>query len=176
MLLRRRLSLIAIGALVVGGMLSGCAPSPAPTPTPTPAFASDEEAFAAAEEVYRAYIAAGNEERGGDPDANPERHLIGDALEAEIQIIQDLHANQLHVDGEAVVSSFRGREADIDIGRTLIQADACLDVTNTRVLDSLGTDVTPPDRQQTLPLSVTFIKSDSTLLISDSTLVSEEPC
>ncbi len=55
-------------ALVLAAVtLSACAPTPTPSPTPTAAFASEEEAFAAAEEVYRAYIAASNDVDFQDP-------------------------------------------------------------------------------------------------------------
>ncbi|MCB8044373.1 hypothetical protein JM654_09380 [Microbacterium oxydans] len=54
--------------MVLGVMvLAGCTPSPAPTPTPTAVFASEEEAFAAAEETFTEYVLALNEIDTSDP-------------------------------------------------------------------------------------------------------------
>ena len=55
----RRFGTLATLALVAG-LLGGCAGEPAPVET-TPAFASEDEAFAAAEETYRAYVDALNQ-------------------------------------------------------------------------------------------------------------------
>ncbi len=56
-----------VGALVLVGMLAltGCVdgdrlPTLPPTPTSTPIFASEEEALAAAEEAYAAYLEMSN--------------------------------------------------------------------------------------------------------------------
>ena len=46
-------------ALAIATTVSACTPEPAPTPTPT-GFASEDEAFRAAEETYRAYVDALN--------------------------------------------------------------------------------------------------------------------
>jgi ABC-type oligopeptide transport system substrate-binding subunit len=47
-------------------LTTACAPDPAPTPSPT-GFASQEEAFAAAEATYRAYVDALNAVDLADP-------------------------------------------------------------------------------------------------------------
>ena len=57
-MLARIASIAAAAAVVV--MLSGCVAEPAPSPTPTSPFASEEEAFAAAEDTTRAYVDANN--------------------------------------------------------------------------------------------------------------------
>ena len=51
-----------LAAFAVVGALVGCAPSSEPTPTPT-GFASEAEAFEAAEATYRAYVDATNAQR-----------------------------------------------------------------------------------------------------------------
>ncbi len=53
-------------ALAIATTVSACTPEPAPTPTPT-GFASEDEAFRAAEETYRAYVDALNAVDLADP-------------------------------------------------------------------------------------------------------------
>ena len=65
---------VGVGLFVVA--LVGCAPEDSPVPPPTPdvkpLFASDEEALAAAEEAYAAYLAM-SDEISHDGGVNPER-------------------------------------------------------------------------------------------------------
>ena len=59
---------VALAALtLVTGLLAGCVGDPGPVET-TPGFASEEEAFAAAEETYRAYVDALNQVDLSDPE------------------------------------------------------------------------------------------------------------
>ena len=56
---------------VMGGilLLAGCAPTPpGPSPEPSVVFMTDDEAFAAAEATYRAYVDALNQVDLSDPD------------------------------------------------------------------------------------------------------------
>ena len=83
-ILRATTAAVLLAASVVA--LTGCLGSaPDPTPTPTAVFTSEEEAFAAAEETYRAYIDAVNARRA-DPrsEPDPQSFLIGEAQEADI--------------------------------------------------------------------------------------------
>ncbi len=60
----------AAAALVLAlalGMTTACQPEPAPSPS-APVFANEEEAFAAAEETYRAYVDALNQVDLSDPE------------------------------------------------------------------------------------------------------------
>lgn len=166
MLRRHRLPLVALGVLALGGMLAGCAPDPAPTPSPTPAFASDEEAFAAAEKVYRAYNDAGNARNAGLDAPDPQEFLVGRALEADIEGVRLLDTNDLEIAGAAKISKLdlsdvklRGRQAEIKI-------IACLDVSSVSLLDTSGQDVTPPDRPDTVAQEVTLEGQNGNLLIS----------
>src|SRR5690606_26029635 len=101
-------------ALVLAAVsLSACAPTPTPTPTPTAAFASEEEAFAAAEEVYRAYNDAGNARRNGESTRNPQDYLIGVALEGDIDALNQLRDTDVRLTGDVGVSSFTWLDADL---------------------------------------------------------------
>lgn len=148
--------------------LSACTPTPEPTPTPTAAFASEEEAFAAAEEVYRAYNDAGNAEEDTSP------FLTGAALDSQLETRRYLDQNGLTLSGDSTIVSFVGSNATPGQSVSTIEAQVCLDIGQSRVLDDEGNDVTPADRAPRWPLIVTFVGSSQELLISDS-IPSDDP-
>lgn len=153
------LALLALAA----SALSACAPTPEPTPTATAAFASEEEAFAAAEEVYRDYNDA-----GGDGPQAANDYLTGNALEANLTTIRYLEQNDLKLAGSSTITSFNGFDASVTTQTPRVEAVVCLNLDTVRVLDSDGNDVTPPDRESVARLSVTFVGKASHLLISSS--------
>lgn len=168
------LALLALAA----SALSACTPMPEPTPTPTPtaAFASEEEAFAAAEEVYRAYNDAGNARRNGRSEPNPQDFLIGTALEGDIDALNQLEIAGLHLVGEVTVASFTPLSGNIDGSEVQVKAVICLDATDTRVLDDEGTDVTPVDRAGVVAQAVTFIGVDSVLMVAMEDSAKDPAC
>lgn len=146
--------------------LLGCAPEPAPVPTPTPAFASEEEAFAAAEEVYRAYNDALNERRGEAQGADPQQYLIGIALESDIDAQNSLRAQGLRIEGTAEVVSFAGESAELRAADSHVVGLVCIDVSGVSLLNETGVNVTPPERGETVAQRVDFVSSEQSLLIS----------
>ncbi|WP_311259745.1 hypothetical protein [Microbacterium sp. WCS2018Hpa-9] len=172
---RRTGAAVVIVAITLGQLL-GCAPEPSPVPTPTPAFASEAEAFAAAEEVYRAYNDALNEERIVGGSADPGQYLSGLALESHLEAGRYFEEQQLRFNGEGIVDSFNGDSANLDAAVATVTAFVCLDVSQTRVIDGEGADVTPSDRPTRLPLEVVFVGPRRELLISNSNLVDGEEC
>ena len=62
-----RVARVTLALAIVLGMATGCQPEPEPSPT-GPVFATEEEAFAAAEETYRAYVDALNQVDLSDPE------------------------------------------------------------------------------------------------------------
>lgn len=77
----------ALVAVAIAVLLTACTPQPGPSPSPsTTGFANEEEAFAAAEATYRAYVDALNARRE-DPESpvDPRSFLSGHALEADIE-------------------------------------------------------------------------------------------
>lgn len=176
---RRSLARPALAACCVAlsavGIL-GCSPTPEPEPTPTPAFASEEEAFAAAEETYRAYIDAGNARIAGSSTADPRLILTGSALEADIDTANLLSEKNLRLEGEAVLTSFIGTSAVLSASPEVVNATVCVEAAGTRLIDVDGSDVTPTDRPDASSLQVTFIKVDEMLLISDSTVLEGADC
>ena len=171
-------ALAGISALVLTvGFLSGCTPEPDPTPTPTAAFASEEEAFAAAEEVYRAYTEAVNLERDGDDSVDPLGFLVGEALDGSLDTSNKLQSQELRIVGDSFVLAFTGQSADFPNGEgATVTALVCLDVSSTAVLDSSDSDVTPSDRAGHVPLDVKFIDSGDGLRISQSELAEAAAC
>jgi len=162
--------------LVVAATLTACSPTPTPTPTPTPVFASEDEAFAAAEATYRAYNDASNERRLGGPDAHPENYLTGAALEADLTASDYLRAEGLTVTGTVVIIKFEGIDADIQNRGTSLTALVCLDSKNTRVLDAGGTDVTPAGRAEVVALEARMVTNEGALQVEEETDVEVARC
>ena len=170
-------ALAGISALVVTvGVLSGCTPEPDPTPTPTAAFASEEEAFAAAEEVYRAYNDAGNARLRGEQSPDPQDFLIGTVLEDDIDGLELLRASGLQLVGEISVPRFTGQTAELEASGARVVAIVCLDVSGTRVVNVDGADVTPAERPAKLSQEVTMVYADGSYLITEQAEAEAESC
>lgn len=155
-------------------MLAGCAPEA--EPTPTAAFASEEEAFAAAEETYRAYNDAVNEQRENESAQDPQEFLTGLALESDINSTRMFEENGVQIVGPGLVPSITGTNADLTGNPTQVTVQVCLDVSETQVVNSDGADVTPPDRENIFTLDVEFILVRGELLISNSIESGEDKC
>ncbi|MFJ2369088.1 hypothetical protein [Microbacterium sp. NPDC087665] len=156
--------------------MSGCAPEPQPSPTPTPAFASEEEAFAAAEEVYRAYNEAGNARIAGESTPDPQDYLIGEALEADMEGLRFLSEQGLRLTGEGVLAAFSGIDVMDAEGSVTITALVCLDGTAIHVLDAGGIDATPEGREEIVAQVVTFIGSQAEMQIAKESAAAAEQC
>lgn len=159
-------------ALAVG--LAACQPEPQPSPT-GPVFASEEEAFAAAEETYRAYVDALNARRsdpGSSPD--PQVFLIGNALEVDIDTKRQLAEAKLALTGSTRLSSVAPIKAEPVDGRMTLEI--CVDSTETRVINDAGEDVTPVDRAPISLLEVDFVTYSGDVLVADSTTKAAGEC
>lgn len=167
----RHLAGAALGAVVLALLATGCTPDPAPTPSPT-GFASDEEAFAAAEATYRAYVDAVNARRA-DPESQPDptSYLTGKALEVDLDGDRQLEAMGLRIEGPSAVTSVLPLSATRGHAEVLV----CLDSSESRLLDEAGVNRTPTDRQDVIGLDVKILWSLKTPLISEST-TSESSC
>jgi hypothetical protein len=151
---------------IAGAALSACTPQPEPTPTPTAAFASEEEAFAAAEEVYRAYNDAVNRQRAGDDTVDPLSYLTGQILDTERTTSQELKASGISIKGDTLVTRFSGTDSEISAPVAEIEAIICLDITRARAINSSGTDVTAPGRSDKYAIEATFTGDVEKLLVS----------
>ncbi len=157
-------------------MLGGCS-APAPTPTPTPTgFANEAEAFAAAEETYRAYVDALNSRRQNQAtNPAPEDFLTDAALESDTIAQEELEASGLSIVGESRIERLLPGDRSADY-TTSISILVCLDSSATRIVDSVGTDQTPPDRATISVLEVQLKYVRAAWLIAQSELTAEGQC
>ncbi|WP_137846007.1 hypothetical protein [Microbacterium sp. 2FI] len=148
----------AVALLLLASALSACTPSPEPT-EPTPLFASEAEAFAAAEETYRAYVDALNQVDLSDPATFEDVYAwtTGDLNRSDRQGLTTYHAEGTVVSGESSVALVEGSTANISRGT--VDLAVCLDVSNIDVRDSDGNSVVDPDRTPVQSLVVSLSPS-----------------
>ncbi len=173
--------------LVSIGLLSGCMATPAPTDSSTPSaaaestatppvFASDEEALAAAEAAYTAYLSAGDTagEIGSDSwnkylsfTTGPERDGVTSSRTA------------LEAEGRSLTGSTAFDSMKIQMSSALpdatweIRTYLCLDITHSQLLDSSGQPIDVSEGPLRWPMVVRFVspqKDSQQLLISESTV------
>lgn len=165
------LALLALAA----STLSACTPIPEPTPTPTAAFASEEEAFAAAEEVYRDYMEAFNLVDLRDPSTFDPlfQYSTGEYLSSEKESLSQLHAEGRLRGGAIKIVSFEG----IDYTSSdSVEAITCNDVSETTFTDSEGSNLVPEDRPDRYALILNFIVVDSALVIESAAPTEDPAC
>ncbi|WP_349310537.1 hypothetical protein [Microbacterium sp. MM2322] len=154
-----RRSAVLVATVTLAAVLSACTPAAAPTPTPTPTptgFASKEEAFAAAEATYRAYVDALNEVDLSDPATfEPVYALMsGDAVNKERKTLSEYHAERLTVRGESKISRLEPIEWSPDANRA--QLASCVDVSKVDVLDSSGRSIVDDERPDVQSVLITL--------------------
>jgi hypothetical protein len=150
---RPALRAVIAAALVAAAVgLAGCTPGPAPKLTPTPLFTSEADAFKAAEQVYRDYVDAANAQQNGDQSAEPQRYLAGAALNEDIKSTRDFEKSGLKITGTSNIRYFRAQSYDAKSGG--VESLACLDVSQSRVVNSAGADVTPTNRSPLVGLAI----------------------
>lgn len=168
-----RLTGIGIVALAAGSLVA-CSPEPEPTPTPAAAFASEEEAFAAAEEVYRAYIAAFNQVDLSDPATfEPlNEFTAGEYQSDEREQLSEMHADGNVRGGEIVIVSLDG----INATSSTINARTCNDVSSTTFTDLNGNNLVPSDRAARYALALTFKSTEGTVKLVASEPIADTTC
>ncbi|WP_439593126.1 hypothetical protein [Microbacterium sp.] len=153
----RMLSATAVVLSVVLGA-SGCAAaSPVAVPTETPAFATDEEAFAAAEQTYRAYVDALNQVDLSDPATFEPVYALttGEANAGSREEFSQMHAEGLTVAGSTSIDL-------IDLhGERPIEVDVCLRVSDVTLTNPSGKSVVAPDRPDVQMMRVRFAPGDT---------------
>ncbi|WP_243225988.1 hypothetical protein [Microbacterium sp. CIAB417] len=172
-----RLRLTAACLVVLAaGSLAACAPEPEPTPTPTAAFSSEEEAFAAAEEVYRAYLDAFNQVDLQDPATFEalNQYTTGQYQADEREQLSEMHAEGYTRTGAIELLTFSGHSLE----ESEIVARSCEDVTNLSILDSQGQSIVAADRPDQYALDITFTISgkDDSVRITNSEAVEDSSC
>lgn len=161
-------------ATVLAAGLCGCAPDPFadPTPPPTPSgmvsgFASDEEAFAAAEATYRAYVDAVNDVVIADSDTYKPvfEWLTGEALRSSRESLDSLRSRRLRVEGQTSVARIELRQ--MRSGAPIISV--CLDVSDVELLDTKGESVVATSRPDVQALTVGMVPSATATGLSIAT-------
>ncbi|GAT75046.1 hypothetical protein MHM582_3555 [Microbacterium sp. HM58-2] len=157
-----------------GTALVGCTPEAEPSPTPTAAFASEEEAFAAAEETYRGYIAAFNNVDLQDPRTFEPvfDFTTGDYQSTEREQLSEMNAEGYIRGGAIEVVSFEGLETT----STTISARTCEDVSSTTFTDKSGVSLVPPDRANHVAQDVVFTVVDGRPLLSSAMSIEDASC
>ena len=153
---RHSIAAIAL-ALACSLAAAGCTPSAEPTPTATAtAFRSDDEAFAAAEATYRAYVDALNKVSFADPRTFEAVYdWTGDPLRrADRTSFENSHKAELDIKGEFRIVSTSRRSIARDTGVVIL--DACLDISQTTVVDSAGLPQTNVNRVPVVALRLTL--------------------
>ncbi|MFC4137471.1 MULTISPECIES: hypothetical protein [unclassified Microbacterium] len=163
----RILPVLATGVLALG-LLAGCAPTPEPKPTKTAAFASDEEAFAAAEETYQDYIGALNNVKFEDPTTFTHAFELsrGELNASDREYLSSMHAESYSRTGSTVVGSFEGDSYAASEGT--IHATTCIDVSDVDIVDEDGASVVSPDRPNAYRMAVVFEIDEDRILVTES--------
>lgn len=169
--------LCAAGAVFTVALVAGCTPQPEPDASQQP-FATEEEAFAAAEETYRNYVDALNDVDLSDPETFEPVYewTTGDANASSRESFSRMFADDWVVTGATTFDSFT--PVDVSPNSKEVTADLCLDVSQVEVTDSEGTSVVPESRVDRQPVRVSFRTSDSStgLRISQSIATDSPLC
>ncbi|WP_141938194.1 hypothetical protein [Microbacterium sp. SLBN-154] len=168
---------MTLGLVLV--LTAGCAPQPEPVESEEP-FATEEEAFAAAEETYRNYVDALNAVDLSDPETFEPVYewTTGDAYASSRESFSQMFADNWSVTGATAFDSF----TPIDFTPTgeieRVIADLCLDVTSVDVKNAEGDSVVPETRADRQPVRVSFSAADAAtgLKISESTAIDSPIC
>ncbi len=157
----------AVTALTLG-TLTGCASEPEPTPSATPAFASEAEAFEAAEEVFTTYVAALNDVVLSDPASFEAVYtlLSGRARSTTAKELSELHAASVRSSGVTAFSSFEPISYDVVSSKGSFAV--CLDVSDVSVVDASGDSLVDPNRADVQALLIAFTAEATTDLTISS--------
>ncbi|GAA2443645.1 hypothetical protein [Agromyces soli] len=159
---RRSLAAAAL-ALGLAAVLAGCdagpvdPPSSPPPSAAPPIFASDEEALAAAEEAYAAYLGALDlVGADGGHDRTPFDGVVGDEFRKDLdRSFDELQEAGVRSNGTTRYDRMTMVEMAHGEKDASLTTYVCVDVSDVRVLNEEGTDVTP-ERPNVTPFQVQF--------------------
>ena len=171
-------SRIACVAVALVALLSGCSGQPDPSDS-TPAFATEQEAFAAAEQTYRNYVDALNQVDLSDPATFEEvyRWTTGDANAGARKTFTQMHADGWTVTGQSSASVVAPMPNNLNWSTKVLLA-ACLDVSLVHVVDSNGESQVSVERGSVQSMLISLASSPSSgthWLVSDVEGRSGEP-
>lgn len=161
---RRSLTRVSSLLLVAGvaATLAACSdttriPDPTPSASAAPLFSTDEEALAAAVEVYERYLREADDafETGGSVDDLTDV-AEGEALDDLALDFKELEERGLTTTGNRALtatqlqSRFQSENPDGEV----VIFYACEDVSETDILDQSGTSLVAPDRNPLTPFEI----------------------
>lgn len=177
-----RRSLTAVAGLLLLGLtttLVGCSdttrlPDPTPEATADPLFASDEEALAAAVEVYERYLRVSGEILA-DAGANPERlePLVSpDVYADELEGFNQAASNNYRLVGQSTIteSEFQQRGPGAEPGDEEVITYFCVSRAGTDVVDEAGNSIVNPDAPVEYAFEVVTVFSDGEAVIESKLL------
>ncbi|KQP01531.1 hypothetical protein [Leifsonia sp. Leaf264] len=155
-------SAVLLATLLSAAALAGCAETPKPqpsasgTPDAAPVFASDDEALAAAEKAYAAYLAVESEVLGdGGKDAGRfSRVATGEALSTAVEDAEGFEDKGWRGDGKSLFKTHSIEAIEISDSAVSISLYVCDDVGSVDVLDQTGASVVNPDGTSVTPWEV----------------------
>lgn len=159
---------LALGSLIVLSLgLTACVAEPEPEPEWT-----EETAYAKAEEVFRAYIAAAGFEATND---DPMKYVTGTMKQVTQDAVESQESNQIESRGAAEIVSFAAQGFD-SVGESIaLDALACFDATTLEIRDSNGDWVQPRDEVR-YGVEASFMTVDGALLIENFTEATPGSC
>lgn len=174
MLRRSLIAALSLAAIVLTGCTDTTRIPPAdPTPTDAPLFSSDEEALAAATEVYEEYWNISSEilQVGGE---EPERlqPLVSDSLfERELQGFRDFESQQWRLVGQPVVQSTKLQQLlVVNAESAEVYFYACVSSQGTDVVDTEGESVIQDGREQLSTFEAATLFQDGAWTVTASDL------
>ncbi len=159
-------------------VLAGCVPATTPTepaltpPSSEPLFATEEEAVEAAEAAYAAYLAMASA-ISADGGRNPERiepFVTVEYLAKELDSAARLQSAGLHIVGVPVIERFTLQFFSYPD----LAVYVCQEISDVRVVNEHGADVTPLDRARKGLFEVRFEFDETSPRVSGSDLWSNE--
>jgi len=171
---------VAALAVTTALLLAGCSGDapivlPKPDPTTAPVFATDEDALAAAEVAYGEYLKASDAitaKDGADPNTIGE-YVHNEYLPEVLESFEDLRSDNLHSEGKLAFEGMTLQQYTDDLSNSAtISVYVCVVATDARLLNENNEDVTPVERDNRVPLEVTFQSEERqpNLLIRSSEL------
>lgn len=158
-----RVATATFALAVVLGMTTGCQPEPTPSPS-SPAFANEDEAFAAAEETYRAYVDALNQVDLSDPETADAvlGWTVGTANDQDREGYERLREAGATVRGESILVSSSQKSASELADAWTVVLDVCIDVSSVELLDANGASMVDPTRPDVQSINVSLVSSKQT--------------
>ncbi|WP_029144962.1 hypothetical protein [Microbacterium luticocti] len=151
---------IVSAAVIVLGLLTGCAAQPASSPTPSPRFTSEADAYKAAEDTYRAYVDALNSVDTTEAATFGPVFALTTAEQnsSDKKALTAYHAAGVTVSGKSKITKIA--PAARIAGAATIELAVCLDVSAVEVTNKDGSSRVNPDRVDVQSLAIHLDEDD----------------